>query len=111
MKGIADVLAEALLPLSKNIQAAFVYGSMANGKSTSASDIDLCIIGDVGYLEAVKALSDTRRVLRRKINPKIYSVVEWLNLTKQPSAFMAELLNTKEIRIIGTKDDIREPGR
>jgi len=109
--GVADVLAEALLPLSNNIQAAFVYGSMANGRSTSASDIDLCIIGDVEYLEAVKALSDTQRILQREINPKIYSAVEWLNLTKKPSAFMAELLSTKEIRIIGTKDDIREPGR
>ena len=109
--GIADVLAEALLPLSKSIQAAFVYGSMANGKSTSGSDIDLCIIGDVDYLEAVRALSDTQHVLQREINPKIYSAVEWLNLTKKPSAFMAELLSTKEIRIIGNKDDIREPGR
>lgn len=109
--GIADVLTEALLPLSKSIQAAFVYGSMANGKSTSASDIDLCIIGDVEYLEVVKALSDTQRVLQREINPKIYSAAEWLNLIKKPSAFIAELLSTKEIRIIGNKDDIREPGR
>ena len=109
--GIGDVLAEALLPLSKSIQAAFVYGSMASGKSTAGSDIDLCIIGDVEYLEAVRTLSDTQRVLRREINPKIYSTGEWLNLTKHPSAFMVELLNTKEIRIIGNKDDIREPGR
>ena len=84
---------------------------MANGKSTSTSDIDLCIIGDVEYLEVVKALSDTQRVLQREINPKIYSAVEWLNLTKKPSAFMTELLGTKEIRIIGNKDDIRESGR
>ena len=109
--GIADVLGEALLPLSKNIQAAFVYGSIANGKSTSGSDIDLCIIGDVDYLEAVRTLSDTQHVLQREINPKIYSAAEWLNLIKRPSAFMAELLSTKEIRIIGNKDDIREPGR
>ena len=109
--GIADVLGEALLPLSKNIQAAFVYGSIANGKSTSGSDIDLCIIGNVDYLEAVRALSDTQHVLQREINPKIYSAAEWLNLIKRPSAFMAELLSTKEIRIIGNKDDIREPGR
>lgn len=109
--GIADVLGEALLPLSKNIQAVFVYGSMANGKSTSGSDIDLCIIGDVDYLEAVRALSDTQHVLQREINPKIYSAAEWLNLIKKPSAFMTELLSTKEIRIIGNKDDIREPGR
>ena len=109
--GIADVLAEALLPLSKSIQAAFVYGSMANGRSTSGSDIDLCIIGDTEYLEIVRVLSDAQRVLQREINPKIYSVGEWLSLTKQPTAFMAELLNTNEIRIIGNKDDVRKPGR
>ena len=109
--GIADVLAEALLPLSKNIQAAFVYGSIANGRSTSGSDIDLCIIGDVEYLETVRALPDAQRVLQREINPKIYSVDEWLSLKKQPTAFMAELLNTNEIRVIGNKDDVRKPGR
>ena len=109
--GIADVLAEALLPSSKSIQAAFVYGSMANGRSTSGSDIDLCIIGDTEYLEIVRVLSDAQRVLQREINPKIYSAGEWLSLTKQPTAFMAELLNTNEIRIIGNKDDVRKPGR
>ena len=109
--GIADVLAEALLPLSKSIQAAFVYGSMANGRSKSGSDIDLCIIGDVEYLETVRALSDAQRMLQREINPKIYSAGEWLSLTNQPTAFIAELLNTNEIRIIGNKDDIRKSGR
>ncbi|MCY4531106.1 MAG: nucleotidyltransferase domain-containing protein, partial [Gammaproteobacteria bacterium] len=74
--GIADVLAKALLPLSKSIQAAFVYGSMANGRSKSGSDIDLCIIGDVEYLETVRALSDAQRMLQREINPKIYSAGE-----------------------------------
>ena len=109
--GIADVLAEALLPLSKSIQAAFVYGSIANGRSKSGSDIDLCIIGDVEYLETVRALSDAQRMLQREINPKIYSAGEWLSLTNQPTAFIAELLNTNEIRIIGNKDDIRKSGR
>ena len=109
--GIADVLAKALLPLSKSIQAAFVYGSMANGRSKSGSDIDLCIIGDVEYLETVRALSDAQRMLQREINPKIYSAGEWLSLTNQPTAFIAVLLNTNEIRIIGNKDDIRKSGR
>ncbi|MCY4420938.1 MAG: nucleotidyltransferase domain-containing protein, partial [Gammaproteobacteria bacterium] len=82
-----------------------------NGRSKSGSDIDLCIIGDVEYLETVRALSDAQRMLQREINPKIYSAGEWLSLTNQPTAFIAVLLNTNEIRIIGNKDDIRKSGR
>src|SRR5215472_16180954 len=43
--GILGVLRSALLPLSKKIVAAFVYGSVAREEETAQSDVDLIIIG------------------------------------------------------------------
>ena len=44
--GLADVLRAALAPASRSIRAAFVYGSIAKGQDTAASDIDLMVISD-----------------------------------------------------------------
>ena len=75
--GMTDVLAGALASFSDRIVAAFVFGSMASGKETAGSDIDLLIIGDVGFSEIVKAVYSAQEVLGRKINPKVYSKEEW----------------------------------
>jgi predicted nucleotidyltransferase len=42
--GLVDVLRAALAPLAANIDQAFVYGSVAKGKDTANSDIDLMVI-------------------------------------------------------------------
>ena len=44
--GLADVLRAALPPVSKDIRAAFVYGSVAKGQDTAASDVDLMVVSD-----------------------------------------------------------------
>ena len=41
--GLTDVLRTALAPVSQSIRAAFVYGSIAKGQDTAASDIDLMV--------------------------------------------------------------------
>ncbi len=104
--GLADVLFEALLLLSEQIDAAFVYGSMASGKATAGSDIDICVIGDVAFADVVHALYDSQQVLGREINPKCFSREEWLKEYESPSVFMRELLEKPIITIVGNRDDI-----
>jgi predicted nucleotidyltransferase len=70
---ITDVLAGALAPFSDRIAAAFVFGSMANANETAGSDVDLLIIGDVGFSEIARAVYSSQEVLGREINPKVYS--------------------------------------
>ncbi len=43
--GVADVLRDVLEPVSKQIDTAFMYGSIARGEERLASDIDVMIIG------------------------------------------------------------------
>ncbi len=103
--GLSDVLADALAPLVKRINLAFVFGSMASGKATEGSDIDLLIVGDTSFGDTVKALYPAQEMLGREINPKIYSPGEWKAAKNGGTAFMQELLEKPTIQIIGNRDE------
>ena len=68
--GLADVLRTALLPLLPAVRVAFVYGSIAKGTETAASDVDLMLVGDsISYGTMLSALSPAEHVLGRPIKP------------------------------------------
>ncbi len=52
--GLADVLVEALMPIAKKIEAAFIVGSVGRGSERAESDVDVLIIGEISFAEAVK---------------------------------------------------------
>lgn len=108
--GLADVLANALSETADQIDMAFVFGSVASGKATALSDIDLLIIGDISFTEAVKALYPVQSILAREINPKVYTSNEWREALLKESVFIRELLTKPIIEIIGGKDDLRKLG-
>ena len=109
--GLADVLGEALLPLARQLQSAFVFGSMASGKAHAESDIDLLLIGDVTFSELIKVLYPLQETLGREINPKIYPRAEWQALIAQQGAFIQEVLHKPTVFIIGNEADLLTPGR
>ena len=104
--GLADVLEEALLPLSTRIQLAFVFGSIASGSAGSHSDIDLMVIGDVTFSELVTTLHPAQETLGREINPKVYSPQEWQQLKTNKSTFVEELLTKPKLFILGTEAEL-----
>ena len=109
--GLADVLATALAPLAEKIEIAFVFGSVARGTESLFSDVDVMIIGEVGFAEAVKALYSAQAIINREINPKVYQRKEWQKLIKSNSAFAKEILSKPKIFIIGNNNDIKEFSR
>ena len=54
--GMADVLLRALAPVAPKLCLAFVFGSVAQGRETPGSDIDLMLIGDISFREVVELL-------------------------------------------------------
>jgi predicted nucleotidyltransferase len=104
--GVADILVDALAPLKDNIDVAMVFGSVASGKATSDSDIDLLIVGEVNFTDAVKVLYPVQDVLGREINPKLYSAEEWQATKNENSAFIRDILEKPVIKIIGNIDDL-----
>lgn len=110
--GLGEVLREALSPLAARIVAAFVYGSVARGTDTAASDVDLMVISDeVAYADLFSAVSDAERRLGRKVNPTVYSRVELGGKGTERSDFMARVLKQPKLFLIGSERELREPGK
>jgi predicted nucleotidyltransferase len=99
--GLADVLKDALRPLSDKIETAVVFGSVARGEETASSDIDLLIVGDVGFAAVVKALHPAQAKLSREINPAIYSSAEIQKRIKNKDSFIQQILKQDTIRVLG----------
>lgn len=101
--GLADVLAGALLPWVGQIDAAFVFGSMASGKASSGSDIDLMIIGDAPFAELVAGLYLVQSQLAREINPKVYRRDEWERLVAAQGAFVRDVMSKPKLWVMGSE--------
>jgi predicted nucleotidyltransferase len=67
--GVADVLTQALAPVTPELRVAFVFGSVAQGSEITGSDIDLMLIGDVGFAQVLELLYPTQAELGREVNP------------------------------------------
>ena len=77
--GLVDVLRSFLAPLASQIDAAFVYGSVAKRQDTAASDVDLMVIaGSVGYADLFTLMEEAGARLGRKVNPRLDMTVEKL---------------------------------
>ncbi len=104
--GLVEVLAGGLTPLAGKIRVAFVFGSMASGKSHADSDIDLMLIGNVGFAEVVALMNPLQEMLGREINPKVYSETEWSSLVKMQSAFIRNVLGKPKLFVIGDEQTL-----
>jgi predicted nucleotidyltransferase len=105
--GVVDVLANALAPFANKIEAAFIFGSVGRGTENVESDIDVLIIGEISFAEAVQALYAAQDIVRREINPKVYQLQEWKILIDKKDAFVLEILNNPSLNIIGNINDIK----
>lgn len=109
--GLADVVAEALAPLTNEIEVALIFGSVARGVETRGSDVDVLIIGTVDYGSVVDALYPTQQRLAREINPKVFTRREWNAKLKEKNPFVLEVLSRERIFLIGGEHELAEFGR
>jgi len=108
--GIVDVLREALVPLSSDISAAFVYGSVASGVERRASDIDVMVVGRVTFEQVTAALHGTFDVLRREVNASVYSEAEFHQRCREKGQFLARVIKEPVLMILGNEHDLGKPG-
>lgn len=108
--GLADVLRNALSTLAAQIDFAFVYGSVARQQDTAQSDVDVMIISaSLGYGEVFGALEQAAVSLGRKVNPTLYTPLEWSKRLAQDSAFVTRVVQQPKIWLIGTEEHIHAP--
>jgi predicted nucleotidyltransferase len=105
--GIADVLRRFLEPFASRIQAALVYGSVAKGSDTAASDIDLMIVSsDLSYADLFTVLSEAENKLGRSVKPTVYKPAELQRKLKANNAFLQRVMEQPLIYLIGSRDDL-----
>jgi len=104
--GMADILRKALSALDKKIVTAFVYGSMATGRATSQSDVDLMVIGPCRFTEVVEAIAKVQQALGREVNPTVYTIKEWREKLAHGHHFTSTVSRSEKLFIKGTADDL-----
>ncbi|RQT17113.1 nucleotidyltransferase domain-containing protein [Burkholderia contaminans] len=109
--GMGDVLSDALLPCAEEISVAFVFGSVARGQETADSDVDVMVIGSVGFATVVRLLYDAQATLGRDINPKVLSPDEFRDGVARQDAFLRDVLGKPKIFLIGSDHDLAELAR
>lgn len=104
---MADPLRKALQPMSSQITAAFVYGSVAKKTDTASSDIDLMLVSnELSYGELFSALEDASMALGRPVNPTILSRKEFDKRIANQESFLTRVMEQPKIWILGKSDDL-----
>lgn len=107
--GMAEVLHDALKPISSKIILAFIYGSIAKGEDTAKSDIDLMIVSDtISYSNLFEFLHKTEEDLGRTINPTCYTLKEWIKKRRSQNHFLNQVLSQPKIYIIGDDEELNK---
>lgn len=105
--GLADPLREALTRFNSEIDAAFVYGSIASDTSHATSDIDLMVLSNtLTYAHVFEALQPAEQTLARKVNPIVMALTDWQRKRSVPDSFAARVAAGSKLFIIGGEDDL-----
>jgi len=109
--GLADVLTDALAAVADRIEVAFVFGSIARATEHAGSDVDVIVIGDIGFSDVLTAMHAAQGTLQREINPKVFSPDEWRSKLESRSSFLLEVLTKPRIFLIGQQHDLDALGQ
>lgn len=105
--GVVEVIKTALLPHTDRISSAFIYGSVAKGADTAASDVDLMVISSqLSYSELHETLASAERTVGRKINPTLYSPSEFSAKLADNNHFLTRVMEQPLMMVVGKRDDL-----
>jgi predicted nucleotidyltransferase len=104
--GLAEALRMALAPLAARIRVAFIYGSVAEGVERPGSDVDVMVIGTVGFGEVVSALRPAQDQIGRELNPSVFSPSEWAQRRAAHDHFSTTVLNGGKLFLVGQEDEL-----
>jgi predicted nucleotidyltransferase len=109
--GLADIVRDALRRFSRNIRAAFIFGSIAKGSERSSSDVDLFVIGDINLDELSPMLNGAETKLRRPINTTVLLPREFRAKLERHNHFLQSVRAGDKIFLVGTEHELEELGK
>jgi predicted nucleotidyltransferase len=104
--GVEWALGEALAGVA-GVRLAFIYGSVAAGRETAASDIDLMVVGSASVRELHAALRPLEDTLRRSINFMVFDEDEFAQRVRDRDGFVLDVLAGRRTMVIGTDEQLR----
>lgn len=104
--GVGDALRKAFADLG-TIDAAFIYGSFAAGNPDRQSDLDVMMIGKVNLTRLAPVIARLEKNLGRAVNYVCYTPEEWTEKQHAREPFVANVLASPKIMLIGDADALR----
>jgi uncharacterized protein len=104
--GAHDAIRAALASLTSEIDAAFIYGSVASQRERPNSDVDLMVIGKASFSDVVTALGPAQKTLRREINPTVFPISEFRSKLAAGNHFLRSVMAGKKVFVLGSEDEL-----
>src|SRR5471030_2520696 len=105
--GLVSVLNSALAPLQHVLSVAFVYGSTAKELEGTDANVELLLVGDnTSYGELLSRLPVAERILRRKIDPTLYSAPDFKRRLREQQPFILQVLHEQKIYVLGDETNL-----
>jgi len=105
-KGAVSILRQ-VVSTKRDIDYAFIYGSLATGEERTESDIDVMIIGGITLEEVLTSIRGPEEKLSREINVSLYDLQEIRKRVKDRDPFIMEVLGGVKIMLVGDEDELR----
>lgn len=111
--GVADVMRAELAPLAGDgrVRLAFVHGSVAEGKQTATSDVDLIVVGRAKLADLVPTARAAGARLGRDVNPTVYGLSEFREKSRTAGSFLKRVLRSRMIFVIGDERELARLAR
>ena len=106
--GIVQVLRESMK--DQRVSVAFVFGSIAVGEESAGSDVDILVIGEIGFRDLSEVLSGCSEEIGREINPHVMTSDEYRKRVRSGEHFISQVLKSPKIFIVGTDHDLKAMG-
>ena len=91
----------------EDIDAAFIYGSVASGDDRPNSDVDLFVVGDIDGLLVSQLVREVERESRREIELVQWSAADLAGQMGDPSSFLRTVMRQPKVFVRGDEDDLR----
>lgn len=104
--GIIPLLTEEIVRFNNKIKWAFVYGSLARGEESAASDVDVMLIGKVSTMDIVPVFRRVEKVVGRPINETIFSERDFRDSLKKKDHFLRTVMGGNKIMLKGSEDEL-----
>ena len=92
---------------TENISLAFIYGSYAADQESTASDIDLLVIGTLSSRALYTTLQEAEKLTHREINYTLFSLEEFRTRVQTGDGFLHNVLIGPKLFLIGDEDALR----